>query len=270
MKKACICLSSLLLCSGFALTLAGDGATCGGSAGIPCADGEYCSLPFGCDPEDEGVCMAIISCEGADPLPYCGCDGETYDSFCAANAAGVPLDFFGVCDGSFCGGAFGFSCPEGDSCLVPDCGIDSSGTCVPIPTECPATCRPVCSCLGLTYRTECDALQAFPVFLALNRPGRCNEVQGIHFLSAELLEWESEPGATGYNVYLNGDVFAVESSGPACEAAGLQTNTWAIPSIPDLGELWEIEVTAQFPEGEGPMGMGSLCGNRQAGQPCGN
>lgn len=74
------------------------------------------------------------------------------------------------------------------------------------------------------------------------------------------MQWEPADGTTGYNVYLGGDLFATESSGPACQSAGLQTTTWEIPTVPSLGELWEIEVTAQYPDGRAPWEWAACAG----------
>jgi hypothetical protein len=119
----------------------------------------------------------------------------------------------------------------------------------------------------VTYRTECDAHQAL---VTIAYPGPCRAVRGVRFLSAEWIEWETAPGASGYNVYLDGDLYTAESAGLACQASGLSTNTWHLPSVPDVGELWQVEITAEYSQGEGPMGIGSLCRNRQAAQSCGN
>ncbi len=159
-------------------------------------------------------------------------------------------------------------CGEDEFCQMQECGCcRHAGTCVSTTTECPATCRPVCGCFGVTYRNNCEAAAAF---MDVSRPGRCNEVQGIMFVTANELEWPTVPGATSYNVYVDGMVADTESGSPSCQASGLEVGSFSIPEQPDPGELWQIEVTAVLPEGEGPMGMGTLCGNRQAGQPCGN
>ncbi len=97
----------------------------------------------------------------------------------------------------------------------------------------------------------CDALLAGE---PMARYGSCGEAHGVGFPNASQLEWIPLPGVTGYNVDLAGNVFTVESNGLACEAAGLHTTTWDIPNLPFLGELWKIEVTSVFPEGEGAMG----------------
>ncbi len=268
MKKTSICLFSLLLCTGFALTLAGDGPRCGGADNILCGDEEFCRVQDGCDPEADGVCRETpTSCSEVDD-PVCGCDGETYLNQCMADMAGVPVRHTGICL-VYCNDFFGPQCSPGEFCQVPDgkCCCDYPGNCVPIPTECPATCRPVCGCDLMTYRTECDAIVAG---ITVYRPGRCNEVQGIRFVTANELEWPTVPGATSYNVYVDGMVADTESGSPSCHASGLEVGSFSIPEQPGHGELWQIEVTAVLPEGEGPMGMGSLCGNRQAGQPCSN
>ena len=274
MRRAFFVLFTMMLCGGFTVALAG---ACGGGTGLACLEGQFCKLPSAvCDPAAEGVCTDIpLDCPDVDfGETVCGCDSVEYDSRCHADLAGVSLHRRGPCDGT-CGQVWGYPCNPGEICKLPfgECVLDLGGSCVPEPTECPAHCRPVCSCGGVTYRTVCDAQivqgpTPFPVQFA--RYGSCGEVHGVRFLSADQIEWESSVGASGYNVYLDGDLYAAESAGPMCQDSELQTNTWDIPNAPDLGELWQIEITAQTPEGEGPIGMSSLCGNRQAGQPCGN
>lgn len=256
----------VMLCSGVSPALSGP---CGGSTGITCAAGQFCKLPTGsCDPEAEGVCTDVpIDCVVDDGLWVCGCDAVDYLSECHASMAGVSLSRPGPCDGS-CGTVWGIPCLPGEYCRLPfSCFFDEQGQCEPVPDECPPQCQPVCGCNGTTYASVCEA-QVFGFHL-LERRGACGEAHGLHFASASQLAWDAPPGALGFNVYRNGDVLAAESSGPACEAEGLVTTTWDLPDDPILGELWELEVTAVFPEGEGPMGVGSLCRERAPGRACG-
>jgi hypothetical protein len=72
---------------------------CGGIAGVPCADGQFCELPPGtCDWADlQGQCVP------QDPAcpelydPVCGCDGRTYSSDCVRRAAGAQKAHDGPC-----------------------------------------------------------------------------------------------------------------------------------------------------------------------------
>jgi hypothetical protein len=62
--------------------------------------------------------------------------------------------------GAICGGFTGTPCPSGQYCSFPDkqCGgNDSSGTCVPLATNCPPLYAPVCGCDHHVYPTECKA-----------------------------------------------------------------------------------------------------------------
>ena len=245
-----------------------DVQLCGGTTGSVCSAGQFCNIPEGCDSGVTGVCVATPASCPSDEAPVCGCDGEDYLNECMANMAGTTVDHVGTC-GGLCGGAFGIPCPAGEFCQLPrqSCCCDYLGTCVPIVFDCPDHCQPVCGCDGVTYKTECHAVREG---VATYRPGRCNEVQGIRFVTANNLEWPAMPGATGYNVYVDGEALSSESASPACYAAGLPVGAATIPGLPATGELWQIEVTAMFPEGEGPRGLGSLCRARRAGQSCGN
>jgi len=80
--------------TGTTTSASGGGAVCGGKAGIPCGNDEFCkfdpSSPCGnfdatgvCQPKPQG-CTA--DCPGA-----CGCDGQFYCNACGANAAGVDV-----------------------------------------------------------------------------------------------------------------------------------------------------------------------------------
>lgn len=59
-----------------------------------------------------------------------------------------------------CGGPQQFTCPGGMFCnLVNECGgIDGSGVCQRIPTECPNVDAPVCGCDKKTYASKCYAM----------------------------------------------------------------------------------------------------------------
>ncbi|MEK6676747.1 MAG: Kazal-type serine protease inhibitor domain-containing protein [Planctomycetota bacterium] len=71
---------------------------CGGIAGIPCDDGEFCRLPVGsCCCDFQGVCKPIP--DGCPDIyePVCGCDGVTYGNRCEAAMAGQSIDHHGEC-----------------------------------------------------------------------------------------------------------------------------------------------------------------------------
>ena len=78
---------------------------CGGIAGIPCDEGEFCKMDVGaCCCDFQGICMPLPEAciEIFDPV--CGCDGKTYSNSCSADGAGVTIDHDGECEDTASGG----------------------------------------------------------------------------------------------------------------------------------------------------------------------
>lgn len=68
-----------------------------------------------------GLCFPFpLGCEGVEPSPVCGCDGQTYESQCAADLAGVAVREDGEC--AQCEPAFGFEPEEPNPVISADGG----------------------------------------------------------------------------------------------------------------------------------------------------
>lgn len=76
-----------------------DDQVCGGIAGLPCGDGEYCQMAEGtCNIADNmGVCRPKAEMCTMDYHPVCGCDGKSYGNACAAAGAAISIDHQGEC-----------------------------------------------------------------------------------------------------------------------------------------------------------------------------
>jgi hypothetical protein len=133
--------------------------SCGGIAGVVCAEDEFCDFAPSdlCGGADAlGECKAIPDVCPELYAPVCGCDGVSYQNACAANGAGVSVATEGECGSTLCGPDM--ACADGFFCDDSACGAaDAAGTCQPRPEVCPEFYSPVCGCDGVTYSNECHA-----------------------------------------------------------------------------------------------------------------
>ncbi len=138
------------------------------NACISAADCEpdfFCQQDGTCD--GIGDCTSITaagSCGAPGPLdhPVCGCDGQTYQSYCLAREAGVSIwNLNQICEG------FTRPCQANSDCNADEyCGrelgtCDGSGFCRAVPDNCAEMqlYDPVCGCDGNSYSSICMAHQ---------------------------------------------------------------------------------------------------------------
>lgn len=119
-----------------------------------CPCDEYCVHRAGeCD--GVGVCEPRpVACPDIFD-PVCGCDGQTYSNACDAAAAGVSIQYEGICR---C--RRNSDCRSGHYCQKESGDCDGFGLCEQQPTLCPHILEPVCGCDGRTYPNRCFAAAA--------------------------------------------------------------------------------------------------------------
>jgi hypothetical protein len=95
--------SSPCVADGAGVTVANDGLcvpprACGGETGGTCRSEEFCKGATGaCAAGSAGTCAAKPTDCPVIKIPVCGCDGQTYDNSCVADAFGVTVDHTGAC-----------------------------------------------------------------------------------------------------------------------------------------------------------------------------
>lgn len=136
----------------------GGGTACTSSA--ECAGDEYCRwIDDSCGVSGlSGQCTPRSDCDNGNGRPVCGCDGAVHDTRCAAQDAGIDVDFLGGCEtpaGAFdCGFSF---CINGDEYCQQLGGNDPSAECIVLPPVCqPPDCSCVTTCCGCDNASCCS------------------------------------------------------------------------------------------------------------------
>ena len=95
-------------------------------------------------------------------------------------------------------------------------------------------------------------------------------IHGVIFDSpAGDMSWQAESDALAYNLYRRIETSPAPPDAGICFVPGIPTASTTVTGVPSTaGEVWLLQVTGEFPGGEGPMGEGRDGGARFTALPC--
>ena len=148
--------------------------------------------------------------------------------------------------------------------------VFGQGACTEVLASCPFGCQPVCGCDGETYPSECEAAV---LGASVDHFGPCHDhldglIGNVRFRENGELAWGQESGALSYNIYRKVTTETSPTDVGNCWIAALPTNVTTLQGDSESGQVWLLQVNANFAAGEDPFGTAPDCNPRGPIEPC--